>query len=106
MNRLEYLEWYNTQDVIIIYPVINFLIHKFQEFYVDKLRNISLSSCADQVKFAMAYKNFNINFDYSEQTETTFKITEEYFKKKIEGYNHQDINADRDIKENITMKDY
>ena len=82
MNRLEYLEWYNTQDVIIMSPIIDFLIHKFQEFDVDMLRNISLSSCADQVKFALAYKDFNINFDYSQQTETTFKITEEYFKKK------------------------
>jgi hypothetical protein len=34
------------------------------------LRNISLSSCADQVKFAMAYKDFNINSDYLEQMET------------------------------------
>jgi hypothetical protein len=45
MNKLEYLEWYNTQNI-------------------DMLRNISLSTCADQVKFAMAYKDFNINFDY------------------------------------------
>jgi hypothetical protein len=60
MNRLEYLEWYNTQDVIIMCPIIDFLIHKFQEFDVDMLRNISLSSCTDQVKFALAYKDFNI----------------------------------------------
>jgi hypothetical protein len=106
MNRLEYFEWYNTQDVIIMYPIVDFLIHKFQDFDVDMLRNISLSSCDDQMKFALAYKDFNINFDYSQQTKTTFKITEEYFKKKIEGYNNQDTNADRNIKENITMKDY
>jgi hypothetical protein len=75
MNRLEYLEWYNTKDVIIMCPIIDFLIHKFAEYNVDMLRNISLSSCADQMKFAMAYKDFNINSDYSQQVETTFKIT-------------------------------
>jgi hypothetical protein len=54
------------------------------------LRNISLSSCAVQVKFAMEYKNFDINGNYSVYQKTTFKLTEEYFKKKIENYNLQD----------------
>jgi hypothetical protein len=66
MNRSEYLEWYNTQDVIIMYAIIDFLIHKFKEFDVNMLRNISLSSCVDQVKFALAHKDFNINSDYSD----------------------------------------
>jgi hypothetical protein len=66
-TRLEYLEWYNTQDVNIMCPIIDFLINKFEENNIDMLRNISLSSCADEVKFAMAYKNFNIKEDYSKQ---------------------------------------
>jgi hypothetical protein len=57
---LEYLQWYNTQYVVIMCPIIDFLIHKFREYDVDMLRNISLSYCADQVKFAMTYKDFNI----------------------------------------------
>jgi hypothetical protein len=48
MNRLEYLEWYNTRNVVIMCPIIDFLIHKFQEYDVDMFRNISLSACADQ----------------------------------------------------------
>jgi hypothetical protein len=87
-------------------PIIDFLIHKFAEYDVDLLRNISLSSCADQVRFAMAYKDFNIDYDYSNQVETTFKISEEYFKKKLLGYNHQDSEDKRDVDKNITMKDY
>jgi hypothetical protein len=87
-------------------PIIDFLIHKFQEYDIDMLRNISLSSCADQVKFAMAYKDFNIDSNYSQQIDTTFKISEEYFKKKILGYNHQDTNAERDTSKNMTMEDY
>jgi hypothetical protein len=54
----------------------------------------------------MTYKDFNVNSDYSQQVETTFKISEEYFKKKVLGYNHQDSNAERDTSKNITMKDY
>jgi hypothetical protein len=42
-------------------PIIDFLIHKFQEYNIDMLRNISLSACADQIKFAIAYRDFNIN---------------------------------------------
>jgi hypothetical protein len=42
-TRLEYLEWYNTQDVIIMCPIIDFLINKFEENNIDMLRNISLS---------------------------------------------------------------
>jgi hypothetical protein len=63
--------------------IIDFLIHKFREYDIDMLRNISLSACADQVKFAMAYRDFNINSDYSQQINTSFKISEKHFKKKI-----------------------
>jgi hypothetical protein len=63
-------------------PIIDFLINIFEENSVGMLRNISLSSCADKVKFAMAYKDFDINGDYSEKVETTFKLTKEYFQKK------------------------
>jgi hypothetical protein len=87
-------------------PIVDFLIHKFREYDIDMLINISLSACVDQVKFAMAYKDFNINKDYSQQINTTFKISEEYFTKKILGYNHQDTNAERDSSKNITMKDF
>jgi hypothetical protein len=82
MNRLEYLEWYNSQDVIIMCSIIDFLIHKFAEYNINMLKNIFLSSCADQMKFAIAYKDFNINSDYSQQTKTTFKIQKNILRKK------------------------
>jgi hypothetical protein len=44
-TRLEYLEWYNTQDVIIMCPIIDFLINKFEENNIDMLRNISEFLC-------------------------------------------------------------
>ena len=87
-------------------PIVDFLIHKFQEYDRDMIRNISLSSCADQVKFAMAYKDFDINSNYSVYQETTFELSEEYFEKKIENYNIQDTCAKRCILGNITMDDF
>jgi hypothetical protein len=106
MSCLEYLEWYNKQDVIIKCPIIDFLINKFHEYAIDMLKNISLSACADQVKFAMAYKDFSVDGDYSRETKTTFKLSEEYLKKKVDEYRQQDINAKRNVTNNITMEDY
>jgi hypothetical protein len=93
MSRFEYLEWYNTQDVLTMCLIIDFLINQFHKYDVDMLRNISLSSCADQVKFAVAHKDFDINSNYSIHQEITFELTEEYFRKKIENYNIYDTNA-------------
>jgi hypothetical protein len=82
-TKLKYLKWYNTQDVIIMCPIIDFIINKFEENNIDMLRNISLSSCAEQVKFAMGHKSFNIKEDYSKQVKTTFKLTKDYFQRKF-----------------------
>jgi LPS O-antigen subunit length determinant protein (WzzB/FepE family) len=84
-------------------PNNRLFINKFREYAIDMLRNISLSACADQVKFAVAYKDFIVDGDYSQETKTTFKLTEEYFKKKIDEYK-QDIKAKRNITNNITME--
>jgi hypothetical protein len=54
----------------------------------------------------MAYKNFDINGNYSVYQKTTFELTEEYFKKKIDNYNLQDTCAKRCILGNITMADF
>jgi hypothetical protein len=53
----------------------------------------------------MAYKDFSVDGDYSQETKTTFKLTEEHFKKKVE-YKQQDINTKRSVTNNITMEDY
>jgi methanogenic corrinoid protein MtbC1 len=37
---------------------------------------------------------------------TTFELTEEYFRKKIENYNIYDTNAGRPIIGNVTMNDF
>jgi hypothetical protein len=62
-------------------PIIDFLIHKFQE-YVDMFRNISLCVCADQVKFAMTYKDFNNFSNYSGYQETPFKLQKNILRRR------------------------
>jgi Na+/phosphate symporter len=57
-------------------------------------------------KFSLAYKDFNIDEDYSKQVETTFKLTKEYFQKKIDIYDEQDKKGKRKIIDNITISDY
>jgi hypothetical protein len=40
ISHVEYLEWYNTQNVFIMCSIIDFLIHKFQEYDIDMLHNL------------------------------------------------------------------
>jgi hypothetical protein len=76
-DNLEYLRFYNIKDTQIMIPIIEGLIKKYSEYGVDMLQNLLLSSNSSQVKYGLAYKNFNLNEDYNLRNETTFKLTEE-----------------------------
>jgi hypothetical protein len=105
-TRLDYLLYYNVLDTQIMFPIINALVEKFQTLNVDLLRNFSLSACAAEAKYAMAYKDFDINGDYSTTAETTFTLTEEHFKEMILNYIQQDRTAKRTTIDNISIKDF
>jgi hypothetical protein len=64
-NRLEYLKHYNTLDTQIMIPIIEGLSKMFASNDIDMLRNLSLSSNSNQAKYGLAYKDFNMNEDYS-----------------------------------------
>jgi hypothetical protein len=64
-TRLEYLQYYNELDTQIMLPIIDAHIKLYNEFHVDMLRNLSLSSCSLQVKYALTIKDFDINGDYT-----------------------------------------
>jgi hypothetical protein len=87
-------------------PIINKLIREFAEQKGDMLRNISLSACASQAKFATIYEKFDIDGDYSINIKTTFKPTEEWFKSKVNHYLAQDEKAERDTTKNVTEDDW
>ena len=71
-NRLEYFKHYCNKDVeIMIKPIDNLIASTF-EYKVDMLGNLSLSSNASMIKYASAYKDFNLDENYSFITETIF----------------------------------
>jgi hypothetical protein len=87
-------------------PIINKLIKVFADQKVDMLRNISLSTCASQSKFATLYEEFNIDADYPTEAKTTFKPSEDWFKSKVESYFEQDTKAKRNTSDNISKADW
>jgi hypothetical protein len=105
-TRKDYLLHYNELDTQIMVPIIDTLIDNFAAYYVDMLKNISLSACSSQVKYAIPYRDFDINADYSLQTKTTFKLSKKYWAYKVKGYNQQDKAAKRGIENNVSEDDY
>jgi hypothetical protein len=106
-TNLDYLLHYNEYDVEIMAPIVDDLIKRFYQYDVDMLRNVSLSACASQVKYAFAYKEFDMNKDYNiTQKVKNYNLTEEGWKKKVEGYINQDKKAKRDCSNNVSINDY
>jgi hypothetical protein len=56
-TRLDYLLFYNEQDTKIMLPIIDNLVNMFAENKIDMLMNLSLSSAASQMKYAMCYED-------------------------------------------------
>ena len=89
----------------MIKPIDSLIASTF-EYKVDMLGNLSLSSNASMIKYALAYKDFNLHENYSYITETTFVPTFEWWGKKCKGYLEQDQKSQRNTSNNVTTKDY
>jgi hypothetical protein len=109
-NRRDYLMYYNELDTKIMVPAINKLISYFAEYNVDMLQYYSLSSAASAVKYALAYKEFDINADYTDTNiyhyNKPFIVTEYWWKWRVDGYNQQDKKKNRNITNNVKYEDY
>jgi HEPN domain-containing protein len=105
-SRLEYLLYYNERDTEIMIPIIEGLIDLFWENKVDMLQNLSLSSCSNQTKYALAFRDFNIDEDYNVPTGFGFNLTENKWKRKVDSYRTQDERAGRDARKNVSVRDY
>ena len=82
-TRWDYLRHYNILDVVSMISPLDNIITFTWEKNVDALRNLSLSANASAIKYALCYKDFDINADYStESTLPTFKLTPEFWKGK------------------------
>jgi hypothetical protein len=57
-NRLEYLKYYNINDIEIMISSIDSLIKMFFEWKVDMLANITLASIYQSIKFKLLYDDW------------------------------------------------
>jgi hypothetical protein len=105
-NRFDYLLYYNERDTQIMTPIVDGLIDLFWENKIDMLHNLSLSSCVSQAKYALAYKDFDINQDYNPPAQRVYKLTEKSWLNKVENYRQQDEKAKRDTSKNVSKNDY
>jgi hypothetical protein len=107
VNRLSYLLHYNERDTQIMLPIIDGLTNLFWENKIDMLHNLSLSSCSSQAKYALAYKDFDINQDYNVPCgNILYNLTMPKWLTKCENYKKQDQKANRDTSKNVSKKDY
>ncbi|KAA6386540.1 MAG: hypothetical protein EZS28_017932 [Streblomastix strix] len=61
------------------------------EYMVDMLTNISIAQCANAIKYAICYSNFEINENYNyESTDKSIEITQNYWRAKVDSYIEQD----------------
>lgn len=106
-NRLDYFIHYCNKDVEIMIDPIDKIIDETFVYKIDMLHNLSLSSNASMIRYALAYKDFDPNEKYPEKdTESNFELTKKYWKYKVDSYKKQDEKAKRDTKNNVSMNDY
>ena len=84
------------------------LIKMYWKMNIDLCQNISLASCAAQMKYLSCFENFDMNNNYQindDLNELDFKLTKNKFIKLCENYKIQDEIAHRETKNNININD-
>ena len=100
-TRWDYLLAYNDNDVEMMIKPIDNLIELNAQYHVDLISNLSLSKCSACIKYALAYKDFDINKDYEVvNKENTFKPTLQWWKYKVHSYYEQDCKYNQTHKMN------
>jgi hypothetical protein len=88
-------------------PILDGLTDLFWDSKIDMLRNLSLSSCSSQAKYALAYKDFDIDGDYNVPCSSMlYNLTMPKWLRKVDNYKKQDLIAGRDISNNVSKKDF
>ena len=113
-TRWDYLLSYNDNDVKMMIKPIDKLIEMNSKYGVDLLSNLSLSRNASEIKYAMAYKDFDPHVDYSIVNESnTFKPTLKWWEykcdcyyKQDEEYNRKHKDSSRDLDKCVSVDDF
>ena len=120
----DYTKKYNSQDINVMYPILNTLIEKNWEDHIDTLTMLSISAISKADKYLSCYEDFDWEFgEYynkdcfdsedkykewltSDNKYDKFIMTEGYWSRKVNNYRYQDMKAKRDFSCNITEDDY
>ncbi|KAA6375004.1 MAG: hypothetical protein EZS28_029470 [Streblomastix strix] len=67
-----------------------------------------MAACANAIKYALAYKDFDLNVNYPPCIDNSYKFVlyPSYWKYKVEGYRFQDQIKHRDYSNNVSVNDF
>ncbi|KAA6387444.1 MAG: hypothetical protein EZS28_017029 [Streblomastix strix] len=67
-----------------------------------------MDACANAIKYALAYKDFDLNANYPPVIDNSYKFVlyPSYWKYKVEGYRFQDQIKKRDYSNNVSVNDF
>ncbi|KAA6368949.1 MAG: hypothetical protein EZS28_035524 [Streblomastix strix] len=103
----DYLQHYNELDTQIMIQPLDNLINWFNQYNVDMLSFMSLAANANAIKYAIAYKYFDLNVNYPQQSKKSmpFILSQSYWNSKVIVYNIQDKQKHRRTNNNVTIND-
>lgn len=68
---------------------------------------VSLTSCANAIKYLIASNDFDVDSDYIiNNFDPLFYLSSSYCNTKVEGYNSQDKLSHRPIDNNVNLREY
>lgn len=113
-TRWDYLLHYNDNDVEMMIKPLDNLIQMNAEYKVDLINNLSLSKNSSCIKYALAYKDFDVDTKYGIiNDKTTFKPDIKWWSYKCQSYKRQDEKynqttkgAQRNITKCVSEKDF
>ncbi|KAA6389286.1 MAG: hypothetical protein EZS28_015189 [Streblomastix strix] len=87
---------------------LDYFINWFYQYNVDMLSFMSLAANANAIKYAIAYKDFDLNVNYTQQTTQSKPVIlfQSYWNFKVIRYNIQDKQKHRKTNNNVTINDY
>ena len=75
---------------------IDAIINETFQYKVDMLHNMSLSSNASMIRYALAYEDFDPKKTYPASTgDSTYALTKKAWETKVKNYKAQDIKKKR-----------
>ena len=107
-NFYEYTKYYNEQDTIIMFKIIDNVIEQYAVDDLDCLNNLSISSLASTMKYLKCYNDFDHTKEYPIEIDNSqqFTLTKTYWDFKVKSYKFQDEQKHRDTSNNVSNDDF